>query len=364
MHGLEGVRQLVQHVVVGVALCGTLLAAEPESTGWHQRLDAYRDADGAAKPIKSPADWQRRRAQILAGMEEAMGPLPPREDLPEFDLKVLSTSETDTVIRQSITFVPEDGDRLSAILLRPKKTDGQPLPAMLALHPTGAQGKLIVLGEGPRENRQYGLELAERGYVVICPDYPSFGDIADYDFEADDYLSGSMKGIFNHMRCVDLLQSLPEVDGDRIGVIGHSLGGHNAMFVGVFDSRLKVIVSSCGWTPFHDYYNGKIKGWTSSRYMPLLESKYKLDPDQVPFDFYEVVAALAPRPFFSASPLHDSNFEVAGVRKAIPKAREIYQLLGAPEALELSTPDCEHDFPPEVREAAYRFIDAALDHQP
>jgi predicted dienelactone hydrolase len=169
-----------------------------------------------------------------------------------------------------------------------------------------------------------------------------------------------MKGIFNHMRCVDLLQSLPEVDPGRIGAIGHSLGGHNAMFVGVFDTRISVVVSSCGWTPFHDYYGGKIAGWTSDRYMPLLKTRYNLDPDRVPFDFYEVVAALAPRAFFSSSPLRDSNFDVRGVKKAIPKAREIYKLLGQADALQLRTPDCEHDFPAETRNEAYRIIDRAL----
>ena len=84
------------------------------------------------------------------------------------------------------------------------------------------------------------------------------------------------------------------------------------MFVGAFDPRLKVIVSSCGWTPFHDYYGGKIAGWTSDRYMPRLRTCTSLNPDRVPFDFYEVVAALAPRGFFSNSPLGDDNFAVAG----------------------------------------------------
>ena len=73
--------------------------------------------------------------------------------------------------------------------------------------------------------------------------------------------SGSMKAIWNNLCAVDLLQSLPQVDGERIGCIGHSLGGHNAMFLGVFDERVKAVVSSCGWTPFHDYYGGKIAGF-------------------------------------------------------------------------------------------------------
>ena len=259
----------------------------------------------------------------------------------------------------SIDLLTEKNDRLPALLYRPKTARLAKRPAILALHPTSPLGKHRVTKKGGVPNRAYAYELARRGYVVIAPDYPPFGDYA-YDFESDDYVSGTMKGIFNHMRCVDLLQSLPEVDPGRIGAIGHSLGGHNAMFVGVFDPRIKVIVSSCGWTPFHNYYGGNIKGWTSDRYMPLLKTRYKLDPNRVPFDFYEVVAALAPRSFFSSSPLRDSNFDVRGVKKAIPKAREIYKLLGQVDALQLRTPDCEHDFPVEVRNEAYHFIDQAL----
>ena len=51
--------------------------------------------------------------------------------------------------------------------------------------------------------------------------------------------SATMKGIVNHRRAVDLLASLPEVDPRRIGVIGHSLGGHNSLFVAAFDPRIK-----------------------------------------------------------------------------------------------------------------------------
>lgn len=259
----------------------------------------------------------------------------------------------------------EKGGRLNSYLFVPTGLkNGSKVAAMLALHPTHPMGKGDTAGLSARKNRSYGLELAERGYVVLVPDYPSFGDDKDYDFENDRYVSGTMKGIFNHMRCVDYLCSLDMVDRERIGVIGHSLGGHNAMFVGVFDTRLNVIVSSCGWTPFHDYYGGNIAGWTSDRYMPRLRDAYKLDADLVPFDFYEVVAALAPRAFFSNSPLHDDNFDVKGVRKAARAAAKVYRLLGAAERLQVRYPDAGHDFPPEVREEAYRFIDQTLRHTP
>ncbi|MFM8727795.1 MAG: PVC-type heme-binding CxxCH protein, partial [Planctomycetaceae bacterium] len=85
---------------------------------------------------------------------------------------------------------------------------------------------------------------------------------------------------------------------------------------------------------------------------------------QLPFDFYELTAALAPRTFVSVSPLQDSNFEVSGVQKAIPVAGSIYALLGAREKLVLMTPDCGHDFPADIRMQVYRILDQTLQHQP
>ncbi len=297
-----------------------------------------------------------------------------RENLPDLDLQVTADIPFQGVRRLTGTIQPETGDRLPLDIYLPaaladtanatsllEATTANPVPGILALHPTGAPGKRIVAGERP--NRQYAVELAQRGYVVVAPDYMSFGDY-DYDFEADRWESGTMKGIFNHMRCVDLLSAMRLVDGDRIGVIGHSLGGHNAIFVGVFDERIKVIVSSCGWTPFHHYYEGNLAGWTSLRYMPLIRHRYHLNPDEVPFDFYELTAALAPRTFVSVSPISDSNFDVHGVRKAIPPARRIYGLYGAEEEIHLFTPECEHDFPTEMRLTSYAIMDRTLEFSP
>lgn len=331
----------------------------------HSRLMVYADDAGTLQPVKTPADWARRRADILKGMEAAMGPLPTPAAWPAFDLQQTEELAGNGYVRKTYTFAVEADDRLPIDLYLPTNIqEGERRAAILALHPTGAPGKRLVGTEAFGTNRQYAIELAERGYVVVAPDYPSFGDTKSYDFAADAYVSGTMKGIFNHRRCVDLLQSLPQVDPERIGVIGHSLGGHNSMYVAAFDERIKAIVSSCGWDPFHHYYGGKLAGWTSDRYMPRIRDVYGLDPDKVPFDFYEVVAALAPRPFLSVSPVEDANFDVKGVEKAIARAREVYKLLGAEDALQLRTPKCEHDFPTESRLEAYAFLDRALGHTP
>lgn len=327
----------------------------------HHDLTWYRDASGAKQTVKTPVDWETRRAEILKGFEAAAGPLPDRSDLPPFDIQISETVETDAYTRQTITFQSEPGDRTPAYLYVPKGIPaGERRAGVVALHPTGAQGKGIVDGQGPRPNRAYAKELAERGFVVIAPDYLSFGDYANYDFATDRYTSGTMKGIWNHMRCVDLLQSRSDVDPERIGAIGHSLGGHNAIFLGVFDTRVKVVVSSCGWTPMHDYYGGKLDGWTSDRYIPAIRTEYGLDPNRVPFDYYGLLGALAPRAFFSNSPIHDSNFDYRGVEKAAPKVRRVYELFGVPDLMRITYPDSEHDFVTEVREESYRFLETHL----
>lgn len=341
------------------------LAAEPERLPdyrEHKRLRYWLDGKGE-HTVKTPADWAKRRCHILLGMQQAMGKLPDRSKLGPLDVQIKEREVGPGFTRLTLSFAADEGDRVPCYLFLPDGLAGRRVPGILALHQTTRTGKGQPAGLADGENLHYALELAKRGYVVLAPDYPSFGDY-QYDFNADHYESGSMKGIFNHMRAVDLLASRPEVDAERIGAIGHSLGGHNAMFVGVFDERIKVIVSSCGWTPFHDYYGGKIEGWTSDRYVPSIRERYKLDPDKVPFDMYEIVAAFAPRAFFSNSPLHDSNFDVEGVRKAIAEARPIYELLGAADNLQVRYPDAGHDFPSKERHEAYRFIDRILEHTP
>lgn len=330
----------------------------------HQRVMYYVDEQGIEQPVKTRADWEHRRRDIVTGFEAAFGPLPDRRDLGPVKFQVVDGTRTEFAkyTREKLEIEVDAGDKLHAWLLVPKPLQAR-APGIVAIHQTnGKLGKDEVVGLGGLKNLHYGLELVERGYVVIAPDYPTLGEYA-YNFEKDRYLSGSMKGIWNHMRCVDLLSGHEHVDPQRIAAIGHSLGGHNSIFLAVFDVRVKAVVTSCGWTPMHDYYGGKLAGWAGERYAPRIRTVYNLDADRVPFDYYELISALAPRAFFTCSPVNDSNFDVAGVKKAMPVVREVYDLFGATDRLQARYPDCAHDFPAEVREEAYRFLDQALQHR-
>ncbi|MBC7757974.1 MAG: alpha/beta fold hydrolase [Phormidesmis sp. FL-bin-119] len=325
-------------------------------------------------PMKSPVDsvnWhEKKRQQILKNMEKAMGKLPERSGLPPLNIRVTDSLKEDTYTRYTINFTVAENERVPAYLYIPfQKGTPKKLPAMLVLHGTDPLGKGAVDGQGIKPNRAHARELAQRGYVVIAPDYPGFGDLKDYNFETDRYKSATMQAIFNHMRCVDLLQSRADVDPDRIGVIGLSLGGHNSMFVAAFDTRLKVTVSSSGWTQFEYYsvgdkgskkHGGRLAPWAQAKYMPLIRTKYNLDAKRMPFNFDEIISAIAPRAFFSVSPLRDSNFDVEGVRNGIALAKMTYHSLGADEMLQVRYPDAGHDFPIESRREAYAFIDKIL----
>lgn len=339
---------------MAAAVVGAAWAAEPPFYADKQKLLVYLEA-GEQKPIRTPQDWEHRRRHVVENMELVMGPFP-RGERPPLDVQVLEEAALDGYTRRSITYISGPGDRVPAYLMIPDHPNGA---AVLALHPTGELGKGIVVGLGSAPNRDYARELALRGYVVVAPDYPTMGDPQRDAYELG-YLSSTMKAIYNHSRAVDLLLSLPQVEAGRIGAIGHSLGGHNALFAGVFEPRLRAIVTSCGFNAFPKYKGGDLTGWSSAKYMPRIATLYGKDPRRMPFDFSEVLAALAPRAVFVSAPTGDDNFEVSGVRDCLRAALPVYEIFDASKNLTAVHPDCGHDFPPEIREQAYRFLDESL----
>jgi dienelactone hydrolase len=331
----------------------------------HTRLLVVRDGEGREHPVRTPGDWEVRRAHILAHFQEIAGPLPGGERRVPLDMRVVSTVQDQGFVRKKITFATEPRDRVPAWLMIPdaRGTPAARRPAMLCLHQTVAIGKDEPVGLGGNPDLRYATELARRGYVTLAPDYPNFGEYT-IDVYKLAYASATMKAIWNNLRAVDFLCGLDEVDRDRIGVIGHSLGGHNAIFTALFEPRIKAVVSSCGFNAFPFYYKGNIAGWSHKGYMPRLRETYQLDLQKVPFDFPELIAALAPRAFFTNSPLHDANFEVEGVRVCITAAEPVYELLGVPDRLTAVYPDAQHAFPQAVRTQAYAFLDRHLRKAP
>ncbi len=315
----------------------------------------YRDG-GKIRVAKSKREWEVRRREALAGMHQVTGPLPGSEKRCPLDVKVLDETDMGSYVRRSISYAAEPGSRTTAFLCLPKAAlAGKRAAGVLCLHPTDNEaGYKVVVGLGGRPHRQYAAELAERGFVTISPSYVQ---LAEYqpDVRKLGYESGTMKAIWDNVRALDLLDSLPQVRRGKYAAIGHSLGGHNAIYTAVHEERIGVVVSSCGFDSFLDYYGGNIKGWVQERYMMRM-GQYLGAPQNVPFDFYELIAALAPRAVFVNAPLRDANFQHASVDRIREAALPVFRLYGAEDRLRVEHPDSEHDFPDAVRFAAYDWI--------
>jgi hypothetical protein len=80
----------------------------------------------------------------------------------------------------------------------------------------------------------------------------------------------------------------------------------------------------------------------------------------IPFDFHEMIGALAPRPVFINAPLGDTNFKWRSVDEIAKAASQVHQLYGVPKNLRVEHPDCGHDFPDAMRQIAYQLLDENL----
>lgn len=336
------------------------MLSAPLDSAMRTNLLVYKNAAGEIAQVRSVADWQKRRADIWEAMQTVMGRLPGADKRCALGMRIEEEADCGTYVRRSISYSAEPGGRVPAYLLIPKAalTNSVRCPGVLSLHSTQSGGNKATAGIAPHPGNEHGVELVKRGYVVLAPPYPL---LAGYnpDLKKLGYQSGTMKAIWDNIRGLDLLESLPFVQTNRFAAIGHSLGGHNSVYTAVFDERIKVVVSSCGLDSYRDYMDGNIKGWTSERYMPkLLEYKDRLH--ELPFDFYELIAVLAPRPCFINAPIGDTSFKWRSVDAIAREARKIYALHSASDNLRVEHPDCGHDFPEKMREEAYGIIDKTL----
>lgn len=332
-------------------------ATPPPTYDTHTDVRVLRLPRTAEQPLKTKEQFEQRRHQIRASVQQVMGPLPsPLRRVP-LAVKYLEEVRLGTIVRHKLTYQADPEDRVPAYLFLPAERPTKPWPAILCLHQTTKHGKDEPAGLRGDAEMKYAIELAERGFVVLVPDYPSLGE-HQYDFKAhSQYASGSMKAIWDNVRGIDFLETRPEVDASRLGVLGHSLGGHNAMFTALFEPRLKAIVSSCGFTTF---VRDDLPSWNGPRYMPRIQTVYKNDVKQMPFDFPEIVAAFAPRPFLAVAAEKDSDFDVVGVRDTLRAVEPIYRLYDAPKAIEGHYPPGPHAFPAAARKHAYEFLERHL----
>jgi hypothetical protein len=208
-------------------------------------------------------------------------------------------------------------------LAAPKNARGK-VGAVLAINGHGGNGEEVVRG---LSLYWYGRALAELGYVVIAP------DVGQHELQHTNWtLMGERT--WDALRCLDYLETRPEVDRNRIAVAGLSLGGETTMYVAALDERVKAACSS-GWlTTVANMKNGHCPCFN----FPGLEEN---------FDFADIFACVVPRPLvleLGEKERAPGGFPVSLGRGAFEEIRRAYRVFGAEEKVQLTVHAGGHVF--------------------
>lgn len=339
---------LVYHSVFGDKVTAYLLL--PEGMKLNQ-LD-YSSTDAAGMRVKQLG----RLGDEGRSVGEAVGP-------------VAEDGAASVASRESGSAGTVASSRASGVVHRSGETEVRKYPAVLALHPTSEVGKDAVVSREVKENRQYGLELVSRGYVVLAPDALTAGERilqGSKAFESKNFYdlhpdwTVVSKTIIDHIQGIDLLCSLEVVDAGRIGAIGHSFGGYNAFFLAGLDERIRAYVCSCGFGSF--YGDPRPTRWGKRDwYSHLPKINDYLSRYEFPFEFHEIAALAAPTPAFYYFGQQDSIFpHWQAIGECMYDLNELYAFLGEETQFEAVMSAEGHDFPADVRSLAYAFLDRWL----
>jgi dienelactone hydrolase len=212
---------------------------------------------------------------------------------------------------------------------------------------------------------KFAHELAEKGILCIAPDCIGFGErIPEGEspyYGAHDFFrkhpDWSYFGKMNYdvSRVIDYLESRDDVDKNRIGVIGHSHGAYGSIMSTIFEPRIAFAVASCGYTTLRT--DPRPDRWSHlTALMPRL-GFYVDDVKSAPFDWHEIAACIAPRPYFNWATLNDSIFpETENLTEVYAQLKSVYALYGKEDDFHGELVPGAHCFPEDGRKIAYAWI--------
>lgn len=329
-----------------------------------QAQQLFNHAEMARAAVKTPEQWELRRAQLMADFQQAIGPFPKRTPL---NTRAVGKLERDRYTIHKIIFESRPRFYVTALVYVPKQ-HAAPYPGIL--FPLGHSRN----GKAYDSYQRTPAGFAEKGYLVVAYDPLGQGERWQYwdPVKEDSAFTSSTREhsnvgaqcmllginlaqymIWDSIRALDYLLSRDDVDPERIGCTGVSGGGTNTAYYVPFDDRVTAAMPTC-------YIAG---------FPALLESVGPQDAEQnlfgqlaVGLDHEDYLSLVAPRPLCVGAATGD-YFPLAGARRCVESAQRTYAALGIPHELSLAVAEQNHGYHLPMRKAAYAWFNRLFDKE-
>jgi Acetyl xylan esterase (AXE1) len=324
---------------------------------WRQDEERRKQWRGIATEQDLQAEQRRVEENLLAmlgGLPSERTPLHPRitgkVQMDGFRIEKLIFESLPGIYVSALVYVPEDGKKTHPAILVPAGHAANGKIHYHALCQRLVQRGYVVIswdpvGQGER-SQFWDRKAGKSRYNLICAEHAVLGNLA--------YLAGTNLArweIWDGIRAVDYLLTLPEVDPERISITGTSGGGFQAAHIAALDRRIKAAAVSCYITslPMRAY------------------NRIFQDPDSDPEqDLYGMISnhvdnaglllMMYPRPVFVAAGVLDF-FPIEGARKTVREVTELYAKFGRADRIGMAEGYHGHEFSLENQEAAINFLD-------
>ncbi len=312
-----------------------------------------RELEFRATTLSEALRWQDTlRAKLI----ELMGGFPQKPC--DLQPQVLASDEFRTYIRETVQFQSRPSMSVFGYLLFPKGFDAAvPSPAVLCLagHGRGVDDIVGIAEDGSMRSEfggyqnDFALQCLEHGYAVLAIEQFGFGHRRDTlacqrgagssscqpSAGAALLLGHTMVGwrVYDAMRALDYLATRPEIDMNRLAVMGISGGGTTTFFTAATDRRVKAAVVSGYFNTFRD---------------SILSISHCIDnyiPNVLKYaEMYDIAGLIAPRALFVESGTEDTIFPIEATRFAVDQAKAIFKVFGADDKLGFEAFDADHRF--------------------
>jgi len=346
------------------------------------------------KEFRSLAPWQKiARAKVLAHLFYAPPPVAP---MPE----IVRREDRDTYVQEYLTFQTTPDLRVPAYVLIPKHVK-RPAPGIVLLHCHGGlyvwgKEKVVELAREPTAltdfkrqlygGKSIGAELVRRGYVVITIDMfywgerrmlleddpPSYrdpqamtrDDIAAFNRrsqQSEQLVARSLLAagitwpgvmLWDDLRTLDYLATRPEVDADRLGCVGLSVGGYRSFLLAALDPRIKAAID-VGWMSSFGFH-------IRQHVVNSIGLTFHIGGLYRYLDLPDLAALIAPRSVLVINGSKDRLFPPQGVEAAFAKIEQCYRKAGATERPRCRLYDAPHEFNVEMQSDAWAWLERSL----